>query len=1145
MGNKIVPAVTGSLFDSPEFIADIHPWLLTVDADMLREAAQQNQLLRTFAIVASLENILKREGPVAHNKKLIQIISADELNGYKRLCHVVAEMGFHTRARQMLSQLREKDRPCLDLPSSVDMETTGVRRRARTGVGRGNDDSDGRPGLQSTDGNVTHRTAEALEEDCHGEEEGHGAEERNETAVEHEPSSSVEPVTVLAQRPVPFLAMVAGLSVLIIAVISVYYGFSSPVSPDMGRVERLLKIRYTKTNKIFSQVFGASTGNTVENIYINLVMLPKKNLSDEFENGFESSSDDMWRTEHAFTRASQKMQSVYLESLLNSTHHDQSPYPTGQTLGTIVMASAGCGKSFVFTRVAPIKWAAGELWPNKKLLVARELRFPDVHKATSLSKLLGLDGIGIEDSYGQLEICDHVREHPESLVLILDGLDEVNLKDMSSFVYDVLFGKELQGIHLIVTSRPCADIFQLSVLPHFHQHIELMGFKQDDVEKYIRNVLSPEKAGTLVAEVGRSAYLRGMMATPFMAQEVCVQYHFGLDAPQCMTDMFEQMIVQIINRKYGQAYKNWNEVPVEAQLLVMEIGQFAFKMLANKQMIFSDVDLQKHSLSEHAFKLGLLVTGEESLSSNVFKQHRFSHLTTQEYLAAIYLARHPTRDIMNSSRIIQLVERLGAETAHLRTFWTMLCAQLNAEQAECFVNSLLTLQNPQGMRIKGDWVKHDFQQYKSRFNSWDFVQSPNIPGYSEMRLDRRKHLRSLAFQSFAELAMQRRRDSFPLPSMRKLLSFPQTLDIEGDHHPAELRSIDVVLRHHPHDVQIVSINSWTPGTKLHFPSSLANCSGIRVLSLGRASEEGILDIVTSALQHSAGNLHILHLHHLKISASLLETISSCPKLYLLDLEFPSLTKGNAGAFARALSNLTTLQQISLQSSLSLGSDGGAAIFRALHRSSNLSNVGFRNCHMAASMLPVFTTALQNWKHLTNLKLSGNNFSDADAPTASQFFSALSRLPDLQHIDLSDCHLSKVTGFAFASELFNIRTLNNIDLSYNANLGDDAVIDILHALRQCKGMSRVSLNNCSLTAASLPAITAALRSWPELTTLSLRLNDFSAVTAEQANDFVAAVHARRKRVICWLRDAEGMLPSRDEVLSPLISVQRHRYITNVV
>ena len=109
----VVLAVTGSLFDSPEFIADIHPWLLTVDADMLREAAQQNQLLRTFAIVASLENILKREGPVAHNKKLIQIISADELNGYKRLCHVVAEMGFHTRARQMLSQLREKDRPCL------------------------------------------------------------------------------------------------------------------------------------------------------------------------------------------------------------------------------------------------------------------------------------------------------------------------------------------------------------------------------------------------------------------------------------------------------------------------------------------------------------------------------------------------------------------------------------------------------------------------------------------------------------------------------------------------------------------------------------------------------------------------------------------------------------------------------------------------------------------------------------------------------------------------------------------------------------------------------------------------------------------------------------------------------------------------
>ncbi|XP_065189537.1 uncharacterized protein LOC135820154 [Sycon ciliatum] len=140
MGNNIVPTATGNPFDSPEFIADIHPWLLTVDADVFREAAQQNQLLRTFAIVANLENILKREGPEAHNKKLVQIISADELHGYKRLCHVVAEMGFHTRVRQMLNQLPEKDRPCLDLPRSGDMATTSVRRRTRTGVDGGNYD---------------------------------------------------------------------------------------------------------------------------------------------------------------------------------------------------------------------------------------------------------------------------------------------------------------------------------------------------------------------------------------------------------------------------------------------------------------------------------------------------------------------------------------------------------------------------------------------------------------------------------------------------------------------------------------------------------------------------------------------------------------------------------------------------------------------------------------------------------------------------------------------------------------------------------------------------------------------------------------------------------------------------------------------
>ncbi|XP_065189086.1 uncharacterized protein LOC135819753 isoform X2 [Sycon ciliatum] len=1020
-------------------------------------------------------------------------------------------MGFHKRVRQMLNQLPEKDRPLIDLPSSVDMATTGVRRRVRTGVDGDGGDHDGRPESQSVDGGDGDSDGRPVSQSVDGnEEEGNGSEERNETAVEHEASAA--PVAVPAQRPIPFLAMVVGLSLLIIGVISVYYGFSQPASLHVVRAEKLFKIRYAKANKNYSPILGASTANTVDNIYINLVMLPKKNLSNEFKNEFQSSSDDMWRTEHAFTRASQQMQGIELETLLDSTRLDQSPFYffTGQTLGTIVTASAGCGKSFVFTRVAPIKWAAGELWPNKKLLVARELRFPDVYKATSLTKLLGLDGIGIEDSNAQQEICDHVREHPESLVLILDGLDEVNLNDMSSFVYDVLFGEELQGIHLIVTSRPCADIFQLSVLPHFHQHIELTGFKQDNVEKYIHSVLSPEKAETLVAEVNRSAYLGGMMATPFMAQEVCVQYHFGSDAPQCMTDMFEQMIVQIINRNYGRKYKQWNEVPVEAQLLVMEIGQFALNMLAEKRMIFSDVDLQKHSLSENAFKLGLLVTGEESLSRNVVKQHRFSHLATQEYLAAIYLARHPTQAAVNSPSSIRLVETLGAETAHLRTFWTMLCAQLNTAQAECLVNSLLTRQKVQELDEEKGGIVHFINRNTSRAHSENFAQSRNISAYFERSDEQRRYLQSLVFYSFAELAMQRKRAISPLPSIRALLASRQEVQIFNDHHPAELRSIDIVLRYHPHDVQVVTIDYTFGYPNDRAPTSLANCSGIQALRFHNAyNMHGLMATVTSAVQHSTSSLRLLDMRSTPISAPLIAALSTCHQLRVLSLQYGNLTTSNAGALASALSNLTTLQEITLLVNKDLSSDGMAAITRALHRCSNLYAVDFIYCGLTASFLPAITTALQHWKRLESLQLSYNNFGDAGAPATSQFFSALSKLPDLQKIALLHCQLTKNTGLALATELSKISTLSVVKLSHNPDLGDEVVIGIVHALRKCTGLSSVELGDCSLTAESLPAITAALRSWPQLRSLWLHSNDFSAITTNQANSFIAAVNALEK------------------------------------
>eukprot|EP00117_Sycon_ciliatum_P025139 scpid110577/ scgid20931/ len=141
--------------------------------------------------------------------------------------------------------------------------------------------------------------------------------------------------------------------------------------------------------------------------------------------------------------------------------------------------------------------------------------------------------------------------------------------------------------------------------------------------------------------------------------------------------------------------------------------------------------------------------------------------------------------------------------------------------------------------------------------------------------------------------MQRKRVNSSLPSIRALLASRQAVSISGDHHPAEVRSIDIVLRHHPHDVQLVAIDNtfWFDDDRV--PSSLANCTGIRVLKINSLFNRHGFHIVASAVQHSARNLHELIVFYTPIWSSLSAALSSCHQLRVLVLTFGSLTTSNA------------------------------------------------------------------------------------------------------------------------------------------------------------------------------------------------------------------------------------------------------------
>ena len=109
-------------------------------------------------------------------------------------------------------------------------------------------------------------------------------------------------------------------------------------------------------------------------------------------------------------------------------------------------------------------------------------------------------------------------------------------------------------------------------------------------------------------------------------------------------------------------------------------------MLIAQRLIFTERELLNKAILRDALEMGLLVVCDR-LSANHEKLYRFSHLTLQESLAALY---DFFTGVMTSRKIFQLVEFIGPDAGHVRTFWVLLAARLNSDCLETLVNSLMT-----------------------------------------------------------------------------------------------------------------------------------------------------------------------------------------------------------------------------------------------------------------------------------------------------------------------------------------------------------------------------------------------------------------------------------------------------------------------
>ena len=322
----------------------------------------------------------------------------------------------------------------------------------------------------------------------------------------------------------------------------------------------------------------------------------------------------------------------------------------------LIEGARGSGKSTLSLHICS-QWAVGQLYNNYKLVILVRLRDPILQKAKDISEILPRDKY---DAGERQHIAKEIKNcNGKGVLFVLDGWDELPAEyqrsGSESLFHKLLTGETLHRCSIIVTSRPTSSA-GLQRLSSISSRIEILGFTKEDLRKYFiscfqsetvtaknRTAAARREAENLLHRIKNNPIIEGICYLPLNASILVFLYKCERNKlPSTQYGIFTNLVCHCIHRHYlkemttGQdiVLKSLDELPPDINTPFQEICKIAYSGIMNDQVIFDDLDTNINTL-------GLLQDVETVDGSKYF---HFHHLSIQELLAAVYMAKLDERE---------------------------------------------------------------------------------------------------------------------------------------------------------------------------------------------------------------------------------------------------------------------------------------------------------------------------------------------------------------------------------------------------------------------------------------------------------------------------------------------------------------------